>query len=214
MDPVVARLINYLEGEWHVVRRAPVALTLIALIVGALVWLGTSMYYASFYEGTIRESDAALKAVEKQRDLAQDQARELQSQLSKAPQRSRPYTIGKEDEVEFIQKLSSAGQYEVVIEHLSGNRKALTLAQRIFSVSESSGWRIRSFDTAVIGGNPPTGVILRVNKGNGIPLGAALLRALLTKRNIETQIQEFSPGEGEPRFLKIFVGPDPQDINE
>ena len=58
------------------------------------------------------------------------------------------------------------------------------------------------------------GVIIRANRESGTPLGAALLQSLLAKRNIEAQLQEFSPGEGESGLLKIYVGPDPQDIKE
>lgn len=216
-------LVGFLDREKAVTRQAWKPLVVLTLLFGGAVWYFTSMYYAASYEGTIRENDAALKAVEKQRDFAQDQVRglqsqldkstqeiaTLQSQLSKDTQKSRPYTISKEDEVEFIQTLSSAGRYEVTIQHLNGNEASLALARRMRAILEEC-WHVRSFDTNLIGGDPPTGVIITASKEDGTPLGASLLRALLTKHHIETRIEGFSPGEGEPRLLKIYVGPDPR----
>jgi len=54
-------------------------------------------------------------------------------------------------------------------------------------------------------------------KDGTFPRSASLLKALLTEYKIEARIQEIAPGEKLSDTwgsLRVFVGPDPQDIKK
>ena len=61
---------NYFTQEWPVMRRALLALLLVAAVSGGVAWWATSTYYESHY----RER---LEATEKRRELAQDELRRV-----------------------------------------------------------------------------------------------------------------------------------------
>jgi hypothetical protein len=106
MDPVAQRVLNYLTQEWPVVRRAPVALSIIALISAGVGW----KIAAEHYEGTIREKDAALETLEQRRANAQERADSLQLQAGKSDQQKRLYVmVSKEGRILFTENFDEYG---------------------------------------------------------------------------------------------------------
>lgn len=124
-----------------------------------------------------------------------------------------PYTIPKEDEVEFVQTFLSVGPYDMEIVSADDDEdgKARALAKRLSDLFESSRWSVKPLESHVFGREAAPGIIIFVNREYGTSSPeASLLKAFLAKRDIEARVQTFQPYEGGLHTLKIFVGPAPR----
>ena len=68
VETLLRWLMNDFTQEWYVMRRARLALLLVAAVSGGVAWWATSTYYEAHY----RER---LEAAETRRELAQDELR-------------------------------------------------------------------------------------------------------------------------------------------
>lgn len=77
MNPVVSKILNHLESEWHVIRRAPLTLCLIAGIVCGTTWWLISTYYSAHYAGIIENNETSLRLERTRREVAEEQTQKV-----------------------------------------------------------------------------------------------------------------------------------------
>ena len=173
-------------------RRARLALLLVAAVSGGVAWWATSTYYEAQY----RES---LEAAETRRELAQDELRRVREGSLQA----QGCTIKKDSEEHFIRTLSSAGSPVVTLIPTEGDARSRIFTHVLFRLFTRSGWQVTETTFA----SPPRedtvpGVTIATSDTN-IPRSALSLRDLLTEHNIEARIVP------EVRLVPPFFPPTP-----
>jgi hypothetical protein len=132
------------------------------------------------------------------------------------------YTIKKEDEMEFVQAWRALDRpSDIAVAYADGDVKAAALARQVSALVAVCSWEVREWN---VGDNAmyvhmPSGVTIWAVKyaNSEFPRPATLMKALLKKYNIESQVQEVPLGEKVRDIfgsLKVFVGPDPHSVKK
>jgi hypothetical protein len=215
---------SFSERELAFVRQVPTAVGKIFAVVTVFELIFFFLLFSWFYGErieTLREriqsrDDQIARLKTQPTDSAKQEIDKLRSELTELRE-GHPYTIPQEDEVEFIQVFRSVGPYDMEIVQADDDedRKAFALAKRLSDLFVSSGWSVKPLESHIFGREQPPGVLILVNREQGISSPAAgLLKAFLAKPNIniDARIQNFQPYEGGLHTLKIFVGPAPKHL--
>jgi len=193
-------------------RRILFAATLIAVfLAGFFAWKDESIkvkdkqaeleQIQQDYQEASNKSGQKIESLEKQ-------VATLQTGLREIKQKFAPRQIPQKDRLDFIKELASSGKYVVEVGYASGDSEALAFARTLAALFQMSGWKVQKFSIITVLGGPSPGVVIWIDKGKDIPLGASILVNLLMQQQIKTQIRERRPSKTNSIVaFKVFIGP-------
>jgi hypothetical protein len=111
----------------------------------------------------------------------QTKAADSQRELLELQERTKPRHLTDEQRIKLIDLLKQQPKGTIEIECIAGDKESCDFARQISDMLSFVGWKITSLGSLVIGGQPPSGLLIFFKDAMSTPTGAkALQEALLS----------------------------------